>query len=263
MNDAACCELFRRLALLAGREILTIYERGTVATWTKEDRSPLTEADLAAHRVIVAGITDLPVLSEENAEDQALARQSWGDHVLVDPLDGTKEFLARNGEFTVNLALVRAGRPVLGVVHAPVLGTTWWGQVGLGAWKQEGDAPPRPIRVAAQGPAVPRVVASRSHRGEHLDAFCAALGPHACVSMGSSLKLCLIAEDRADVYPRLGPTMVWDTAAAQAVVEAAGGQVVDLAGQPLHCQYADLRNPFFLACAGDPARWLAHLRHVG
>jgi 3'(2'), 5'-bisphosphate nucleotidase len=179
----------------------------------------------------------------------------------VDPLDGTREFIKRNGEFTVNIALVEGHAPVLGVVHAPVLNRDYYGTAGNGAFRADDGGPGRAIRVRA--PALPplRVAGSRSHRDSSLDAIVARLGEHSFISMGSSLKFCLVAEGEADFYPRLGPTSEWDTSAAQTVVEAAGGAVVDLQGQPLRYNTRpEILNPHFIA-RGDPGRdWLALVR---
>ncbi|MCA1812857.1 MAG: 3'(2'),5'-bisphosphate nucleotidase CysQ [Halobacteriales archaeon] len=244
---AALLPLVRR----AGQAILAVERKGWTVT-AKPDRSPLTEADTAAHRVLAAGlpaVRDVPVLSEE-AEVPELGARFWA----VDPLDGTKEFLKRNGEYTVNVALVEHGAPILGVVHAPASGVVWWGAPGAGAWRDDGQGA-AVVRVAPPGAAV-RVAVSRSHLDPATERFLAALGksgPVEVVPLGSSLKFCRIAEGALDLYPRFGPTMCWDTAAAQAVLEAAGGMVRRLDGAPLRCQGPDLRNPSFLAASGPVA----------
>ncbi|MBT3048634.1 MAG: 3'(2'),5'-bisphosphate nucleotidase CysQ [gamma proteobacterium symbiont of Ctena orbiculata] len=245
-----------RLAQQAGNAILDIYNT-EFEVETKEDKSPLTAADKAAHNIIVSTLEeltpDIPVLSEESSAIPYETRRQWQRYWLIDPLDGTREFIKRNGEFTVNIALIEAGSPTLGVVHAPVLNTTYYGVSGSGAWKQEADQPARSIHVTGQRSRPTRVAGSRSHAGDSLLRFLENLGDHELVSMGSSLKLCLVAEGRADIYPRLGPTSEWDTAAAQAVVEAAGGQVTTLDLQPLAYNTKDsLLNPHFLVF-GDPA----------
>ncbi|PUB72042.1 MAG: 3'(2'),5'-bisphosphate nucleotidase [gamma proteobacterium symbiont of Ctena orbiculata] len=245
-----------RLAQQAGNAILDIYNT-EFEVETKEDKSPLTAADKAAHNIIVSTLEeltpDIPVLSEESSAIPYETRRQWQRYWLIDPLDGTREFIKRNGEFTVNIALIEAGSPTLGVVHAPVLNTTYYGVSGSGAWKQEADQPARSIHVTGQRCRPTRVAGSRSHAGDSLLRFLENLGDHELVSMGSSLKLCLVAEGRADIYPRLGPTSEWDTAAAQAVVEAAGGQVTTLDLQPLAYNTKDsLLNPHFLVF-GDPA----------
>lgn len=251
----------------AGREVLEIYNR-TFHVETKEDDSPLTEADMASHHALVAlleSVTpDVPVLSEESGEIPYETRRTWERYWLIDPLDGTKEFIKKNGEFTLNVALVENGDPVFGIVHAPVLETTWHGQVGQGAWKVEQGTSSR-IGVRAlprEGGDTWKVVGSRSHGAEMFEAFCARLPQHERVSMGSSLKLCLVAEGQADLYPRLAPTSEWDTAAAQAVVVAAGGEVLDAETlEPLRCNQQDsVLNPFFIVCGERDQRWTNALK---
>jgi 3'(2'), 5'-bisphosphate nucleotidase len=254
---SALAAQLRKLAEEAGRSILRIYEASASAGGAdgmvalKGDQSPVTQADLAAHRVICEGLArltpDIPVVSEEHEAPQP-HRCSTGAFWLVDPLDGTREFLARNGEFTVNIALVLDGEPVWGVVHAPVPGLMYWGGVGSGAFRGQGDRF-EPIRVQ---PAVTpgmrfRIVASKSHLNAETSRFIEALGCAELVQAGSSLKFCRVAEGSADVYPRLGPTCEWDTAAAQAVLEAAGGHVYDMAGARLRYGKADVLNPHFVA----------------
>ena len=179
----------------------------------------------------------LPILSEEAVTDFSGADHS-GRYWLVDPLDGTREFIKRNGEFTVNIALIEQGRAILGVVYAPVLNVAYLAAEGLGVYKAEADGRRVPIRVAEhQAGSSWRVVGSRSHAGDSLTAFLQQLGTHELISLGSSLKFCLVAEGAADVYPRMGPTSLWDTAAAQCVVEQSGGRVIELTGEPI--SYAD------------------------
>lgn len=252
------------IARRAGREILDVYG-SDFATETKADNSPLTQADLRAHRLIVAQLAALsprlPILSEEAASIPYAERRSWAEYWLVDPLDGTREFVSRNGEFTVNIALVRAHRPVLGVIHIPVSDTTYSGAPGQGAFREANDRGPARIGVRATAAVPLRVLGSRSHGNPELARRLDALGPHSLRGVGSSIKLCLVADGNADLYPRLGPTSEWDIAAGQAIVEAAGGQVVAAAdGQPLRYNTSSgLLNPDFLAY-GDPgcyARWMA------
>ena len=249
------------LAEDAGHAILEVYSTD-FDVQSKADESPLTQADLASNRCIVAGLEqltpDIPIISEESGLPDFDVRRHWERYWLIDPLDGTKEFVNRNGEFTVNIALISNGRPVLGVVHVPVQKKTYVGCVG--AELRENGAPPRSIHVAANSSDPVRVVGSRSHRGTSLDEYLARLGDHDMISMGSSLKFCVIAEGGADLYPRLGPTSEWDTAAAQAVVEQAGGRVVTLDGQPLdYNKKADILNPHFFVIGGDERDWLALL----
>ncbi len=259
------------LARQAGAAIMDIYRSDDFGATAKADASPLTLADLAAHRTIVAGLhkltPDIPVLSEEDSNIPYSVRSQWTRFWLVDPLDGTKEFIKRNGEFTVNIALVENGVPVLGVVYAPVLDTCYYGAMGHGAFKAdqlskrlplppgegwgEGKAGEDITPIHAQrhqhGPI--KVVASRSHSDARTQALLDKLEKHECISMGSSLKLCLVAEGAAHFYPRLGPTMEWDTAAAHAVVNAAGGVVQDSQGEPLTYNKPDLHNPEFFVHA--------------
>jgi 3'(2'), 5'-bisphosphate nucleotidase len=252
------------IAREAGREILEVYESGATAARAKADESPLTAADLRAHDLILrrlAALTpDVPMLSEEGAATPYAERSRWQRYWLVDPLDGTREFLARNGQFTVNIALIEHHEPVLGVVHVPVTDTRYGATSAAGAWRRSGDAPAEAIRVAASAATPVRVVGSRSHRGDSLDGFLQRLGSHVLLAMGSSLKFCLIAEGAADIYPRLGPTSEWDTAAAHAIVLAAGGAVCRLDGAPLRYNTrAELLNPFFVAFGPSDRDWLALL----
>lgn len=255
MDLATLLDRTHTIALDAGAAIMSVYARD-FSIEEKEDKSPLTEADKAAHDVIVAGLNALPegipVLSEEDAEGFA-GTDANGRYWLVDPLDGTKEFIKRNGEFTVNIALIENGKPVLGVVVAPALEVSYLAAQGVGAFKVEwgeGKSGERtPIRVAgkpAEG-ATWRVVGSRSHPSPDLAEWLEQLGSHDMVPMGSSLKLCLVAEGEADVYPRLGPTCLWDTGAAHAVVEQAGGRVETVEGEALsYATPTEKLNPYFV-----------------
>ncbi|MFC6669078.1 3'(2'),5'-bisphosphate nucleotidase CysQ [Marinobacterium aestuariivivens] len=256
--DQGLLDAVERIARDAGKAIMEIYGR-EFSVEEKEDKSPLTEADAAAHRLILASLQTLtpaiPVLSEEDTAAFAGADES-GRYWLVDPLDGTKEFIKRNGEFTVNIALIENGQAVLGVVYAPVLDVAYLGAKGLGAFKIDENGR-QPIRVAEHAEGEPwRVVGSRSHAGAETVAWLEKLGKHELVSMGSSLKLCLVAEGVADVYPRLGPTSLWDTAAAQAVVEQAGGAVIRLDGEPLgYGNTREVLNPFFIVHGASDMAW--------
>ena len=251
------------LARKAGDAILEVYA-SDFDVQSKDDESPLTQADLAAHRRIIGGLAgltpELPVISEEGGLPPFDERSRWPTYWLVDPLDGTREFVNRNGEFTVNIALIEDGRPVFGVVRVPVLKKTYVGCDGRGAELRVDGQPPRPIQVAGNSARPVRVVGSRSHRGASLDAFIENLGDCELVPMGSSLKFCVVAEGGADVYPRLGPTSEWDTAAAQAVVEQAGGSVVTLDGKPMkNNQKKDILNPHFIVIGATDHDWLALL----
>jgi 3'(2'), 5'-bisphosphate nucleotidase len=260
MTDARMTELaaaVTEIAEAAGRAILDVYRMDFEVTH-KADESPLTQADLASHRLIrdaLAALTpDIPLLSEESADIEFAVRAAWPEYWLVDPLDGTKEFVNRNGEFTVNIALIRAHEPILGVVHVPVTGVTYTGLVGAGATRQTPGGEPVPIHVRVPSADPVRVVGSRSHANPRLQHYLEPLGNYEMVSMGSSLKFCLLAEGKADFYPRLGPTSEWDTAAAHAVVLAAGGQIVTLDNRPLQYNLKpSLLNPEFLVF-GDPER---------
>jgi 3'(2'), 5'-bisphosphate nucleotidase len=255
-------EEVRGIAMEAGRRILDVYERDFDVDH-KEDSSPLTEADSAAHEVIVNGLTrltpDIPVLSEESGAVDYDKRSGWPRFWLVDPLDGTKQFIERQGEFTVNIALVEGNRPVLGVVYVPVLGLSYYACRGGGAFKQKAECRPDAIRARRYAGGKPIVAASRSHAGERLKDFLESVGEHDLVSMGSALKFCLVAEGTADVYPRLGPTMEWDTAAAQCVIEEAGGRVTDWHGRPLVYNKPDLHNPWFVVVGAGDYDWTRHL----
>jgi 3'(2'), 5'-bisphosphate nucleotidase len=238
------------LARKAGDVIMRIYE-SDFTHQRKSDHSPVTEADVAAERVIVEGLArltpDIPVVAEEEAAANGLPIGTSAMFWLVDPLDGTKEFIARNGEFTVNIALIVDGAPVMGVVHLPVLGVTYAGAEGR-AERREGDAPAEPIRVRTTPGNGAIMTISRSHaakelaKAEHMGEPIAGT-----VVAGSSLKFCRVAEGAADLYPRFGPTMEWDTAAGQAVLENAGGSVTTMDGARLRYGKPGLKNPHFIA----------------
>jgi len=249
------------VARTAGREIMAIYAQEFAVT-LKDDQSPLTAADLAAHRSINAGLAriapQLPQLSEESPASEIAARREWRSLWLIDPLDGTREFVQRNGEFTVNIALVHDHQPVLGVLYAPALGLMYAAARGAGAWQIDAQEQRTPLRATARAPQPPRVLASRSHRGASLDELLVRLGAHELVGTGSALKFAYLAAGRADFYPRLSPTSEWDTAAGQAIAEAAGARVVGLDGAPLRYNARDtLLNPSFLCWADDSRDWLA------
>jgi 3'(2'), 5'-bisphosphate nucleotidase len=255
------------IARKAGDAILEVYATD-FSVQSKDDDSPLTQADLAAHRVIVAGLGELtptvPILSEESGLPGFEERSAWGEYWLVDPLDGTKEFVKRNGEFTVNIALIRGQQSVLGVVHVPVLGKTYVGCEGFGATRREGDGAAEKISVRTASASPVQVVGSRSHRSAGLDQFLNAAGETEMVPMGSSLKFCVVAEGSADVYPRLGPTSEWDTAAAQAVVEQAGGKVLKVDGASLdYNSKDDILNPWFIVVGPGDHDWLAMVPDAG
>jgi len=263
MNLAELVEPAVALARMAGDAIMEVYATD-FDVQAKDDDSPLTQADMASHRVIDAGLReltpDIPIISEESGLPSFDERSKWPVYWLIDPLDGTKEFVNRNGEFTVNIALIEGRRPVLGVVHVPVSSKTYTGCEGIGAAVRESGGGSRTINVARESAQPIRVVGSRSHRGASLDAFLARLGEVEMLPMGSSLKFCVVAEGGADIYPRLGPTSEWDTAAAQAVVEQAGGAVLELDGSPLaYNAKDDILNPHFLVRGPQDRDWLALL----
>jgi 3'(2'), 5'-bisphosphate nucleotidase len=236
------------LADRAGAIILKHYEHGAQVR-TKADASPVTAADEAAEAAIVAGLArltpEIPIVAEELVAKGQVPALDEGPFWLVDPLDGTREFLQRNGEFTVNIALIEGVAPVLGVVLAPALGQAWWGALGLGAsTRRDGQA--QAIHARARPAAGAIAVASRSHRDPATDAWLAQERITECISAGSALKFCLVAEGRADVYPRFGPTMEWDTAAGQAVLQAAGGRVTTPEGAPFVYRKPGFRNGGFI-----------------
>ncbi len=255
------------LARAAGDAILEVYATD-FSVQSKADDSPLTQADLASHKTIAGGLAkllpDVPVISEEDGLPPFEERRAWREYWLVDPLDGTKEFVKRNGEFTVNIALIRDARAVFGVVHVPVSGRTYVGCEGHGAEVRAGDQEPEAIQVSGLSSLPPRIVGSRSHASEYLSRFLDAVGDHEMIPMGSSLMFCIVAEGKADVYPRLGPTSEWDTAAAQAVVEQAGGSVLRIDGSPLaYNQKADILNPWFVVSGTSDRDWLASIPDAG
>lgn len=254
------------IAREAGRVILHHYETESAVDY-KSDDSPLTQADRASHRVIVdrlrTAFPEIPVLSEESPAEEVADRRDWSRFWLVDPLDGTKEFIKKTGQFTVNIALIDEGAPVLGVVHVPAQEVTYFAQRGAGAFRQDGDGAPREIRVSEAAPERLVVVASRDHAGPEVAAILEAIAASgvevASASMGSSLKFCLVAEGEADLYPRTVPTMEWDTAAAQCIVEAAGGRVTTLDGVPLRYNKESLRNPSIMTAGDTSLDWQQYL----
>jgi 3'(2'), 5'-bisphosphate nucleotidase len=244
--------LLPKLVAIADRAsaiVLDFYQRGASVT-QKADQSPVTEADQAAEAMILEALRELtpsfPVIAEEEVSAGRIPAIGDGPFWLVDPLDGTREFISRNGEFTVNIGLVDAGLPLAGVVAAPARDLLWCGAAGHSASRREGRET-RSIRVRQRPASGLVAVASRSHRDAATDAWLAERGIAETVSAGSSLKFCLVAEGQADVYPRFGPTMEWDTAAGHAVLRAAGGRVVTPEGVPLRYGKPEFRNPSFIA----------------
>lgn len=241
-----------QIAKKAGEKILDIYENEDFSKTIdfKTDDSPLTIADKAAHVIIEAGLEelglDIPILSEEGTIDGYDVRKNWTEFWCVDPLDGTKEFINKNGQFTVNIALIVNGEPVLGVVYTPVTDTMYSGKKGEGATAAIGS---EKRTITVNNKQSERIaVQSKSHASEAEDTVFAQYDVVDTISVGSSLKFCMVAEGKADIYYRHGPTMEWDTAAGQAVVEAAGGKVL-LGEKPFRYNKEDLLNPSFL-CLG-------------
>ena len=247
----------------AHAQIMRVYAR-PFETQLKADQSPLTEADLASHHVLTAGLArlepHLPIVSEEGGLPPASERAGWPAYWLIDPLDGTKEFLAKNGEFTVNIALVEGTRATLGVVGVPAREQFYIGDVTQGTAQRVDAAGRHALHARVYAGANPTIVASRRHGGEALEGALktieASEGAPVLRNIGSALKICLVAEGEADLYPRLAPTSEWDTAAAQAVLEAAGGSMLQLSGRPLEYNKSDILNPQFVAVADPAGGWL-------
>lgn len=256
--DKTLLGIIQEISIDAGAAIMKVYnESGDMDVVYKTDRddSPLTKADTDANDVIKLGLEKLdnsiPILSEEMVAEDYEVRKHWKRFWLLDPLDGTKEFIKKSKEFTVNIALIEDGVPILGVVYAPALNICYSGASGVGAFKSEGGAEKEIVAGNYEKDGL-KVVASKSHRSPELEEFIGKIGDNECVAMGSSLKLCLVADGSANLYPRFGPTMEWDTGAAHAVVEASGGEVTDFEGNRLRYNKEDLHNPFFMV-SGKPA----------
>jgi len=263
MNDIRLKELVNpvcEIAKLAGAEIMKIYAEGFEIE-EKKDHSPLTTADLASHTLIIEKLEkltpDIPILSEESASIAFAERSSWKDYWLIDPLDGTREFIKRNGEFTVNIALITEHTSSLGVVYLPVNDVCYYAARNLGAFKQEQTQTAEKIQSRNSTPATkPTICGSRSHAGKSLQALQDKIGAFDLISMGSSIKMCLVAEGVADIYPRFGPTSEWDTAAAHCIVSEAGGVIVNTALETLPYNTKDsLLNPSFLAVGDMNEQW--------
>lgn len=250
------CEIAKQ----AGAEILKIYEEGFEIE-EKKDHSPLTSADLASHTLIIESLEkltpEIPILSEESSVIPFEERSKWNSYWLIDPLDGTREFIKRNGEFTVNIALIMNQVATLGVVYIPVQDILYYASNGNGAYKQEQNRSAVNINTRQSIPSKnPTVCGSRSHAGESLKALLTQIGEYELISMGSSIKMCLVAEGTADIYPRFGPTSEWDTAAAHCVVGEAGGMLVDTNLEPLRYNTKDsLLNPSFMAIGDMNQQW--------
>jgi len=239
------------IAATAGEAIMQIYRKQEIEVTLKSDKSPVTQADMAAHQIIVdqLGEFGIPVLSEESNEQVFKSRHQWRRYFLVDPLDGTKEFINRHGDFTVNIALIEGDRAAFGWVLKPTTQSLFYGGSGIGAWCQHGSEDPAKIRVAQLGDHW-RLAASRSHRTPSLERFIESLEQDAAVEaieVGSALKLCMVAAGECDIYPRFSPTYEWDTAAGQAIVEGAGGTLQTMSGERFRYNRKDLKNGNFLA----------------
>ncbi len=242
-------KIAKEASLAAGEEILKIYNSEDFGVEMKGDNSPLTLADQAAHKVIVSQLkaTDLPILSEEGRDIPYSERKDWDYFWMVDPLDGTKEFIKRNGEFTVNIALIHHNKPIMGVVYAPVLNWLYWGNEEEGAWKINEDK--KLIKLQrAESEEIQTIVASRSHMSAETKEFIDQYPGAEVISMGSSLKLMLVAEGKAQVYPRFAPTMEWDTAAAHGVINSLQGEVNEYpdGSEALKYNKENLLNPWFI-----------------
>ena len=253
-------EFLSDLAREAGRAILDIYDTQFTVT-RKEDRSPLTQADMRSHEIITRELRSryphIPVLSEEGKEIPYSVRQKWSQFWLVDPLDGTKEFIKRNGEFTVNIALIEKHTPLLGVIYIPVPDLLYIANVTEGCWEISKGSRRRLYMSPPVGDTPIRVVKSRSHPSPNLERFLECLPSYEILHRGSALKFCAMAACQADFYPRFGPTWEWDTAAGHAIVSAAGGVVVDLTGKSLTYNKPELINGPFLAASG--VEWLREM----
>ncbi|MDH5517082.1 MAG: 3'(2'),5'-bisphosphate nucleotidase CysQ [Gammaproteobacteria bacterium] len=257
------CNACIDIAEAAGEKIIDIY-RSDFAVKSKDDNTPLTTADMAAHHHIVAALKkltpSLPVLSEESTEIAFETRKNWQTYWLVDPLDGTREFIKGNGEFSVNIALIHQHRSILGVINIPVSHTTYYASWQHGAFKKLNDEPP--IKIQCRRVDIDNLViaGSRSHRSDKLKLFLSKLGQPAVLSMGSSIKSCLVAEGSADLYPRLGLTSEWDTAAAHCIVDEAGGQITKTDMSPLRYNTKDsLLNPEFFVFGATDINWSEYL----
>lgn len=259
----ALCSSVCDIAYEAGQKILAIYNTD-FAIENKADKSPLTEADLAAHHCIVRGLQELspdtPILSEESEDINFEERQSWQQYWLVDPLDGTREFIKRNGEFTVNIALIEDDKVILGVIYVPVKDTFYWASKGNGAFRRVPNKTAESIQTKTTTKDDICIAGSRSHGNAQQQAFIQSIKKAEVLAVGSSLKFCLVADGTADIYPRFGPTSEWDTAAAQCIVEEAGGQVVTTDLNPLiYNQKSSLLNPTFLVIGDGEYNWSKHI----
>lgn len=248
-----------QIAYQAGKAIMEVYDSGFEVE-EKPDHTPVTEADMAANEIIESSLKELtphlPILTEEAKPIPYSEREKWSRYWLIDPLDGTREFIKRNGEFTVNIALVDGDESVLGVVYAPVIGVLYYAAKGQGAFKQASTNEPVPISVREKCSGKTIIACGRSHPSEEMQNLIKNLGEHEIIRVGSALKSCLVAEGKADLYARLGPTSEWDTAAAQCVVEEAGGAITNTVMERLryNCK-DDLLNPHFFVVGDLSVKW--------
>ena len=252
-----------QIAYQAGKVIMEVYDAG-FSVEKKSDHTPVTEADMAANNVIESSLKELtphlPILTEEAKPTPYAERKKWARYWLIDPLDGTREFIKRNGEFTVNIALIDGDESVMGVVYAPVIGVLYYAAKGQGAFKQESTNEPQVIHVNDKCTGKTVVACGRSHPTGQVINFLENLGEHEILRVGSALKSCMVAEGKADLYPRLGPTSEWDTAAAQCVVEEAGGAITDTQMQRLRYNTKDdLLNPDFFVSGDQSIKWNDYL----
>lgn len=248
-----------QVAYQAGKVIMEVYDAGFHVE-EKSDHTPVTEADMAANDIIESSLKELtphlPILTEETKPTPFTQRQTWSRYWLIDPLDGTREFIKRNGEFTVNIALIDGNESVMGVVYAPVIGVLYYAAKGQGAYKQESTNEPKPIHVREKCSDKTVVACGRSHPTKEIKTFLGNLGDCEIIRVGSALKSCLVAEGKADLYARLGPTSEWDTAAAQCVVEEAGGVITDTTMKRLcYNTKDDLLNPHFFVAGDCSVNW--------
>ena len=248
------------LAVTAGEKILEIYNT-RYDIWNKDDQTPVTAADLVSHNILSNGLLsltpDIPILSEEDQIPGFAVRQQWDYYWLLDPLDGTKEFIKGNGQFAICIALIHQHQPVVGVIHAPTTRLTYYAHSGNGAYRTEGDQKRSlPLGTSRPVQSPPVIAVSNSRHSNRRVALLERIGEHKLITLGSALKSCLVAEGKADLYPCLGPTSEWDTAAAQCIVEQAGGMLTDLRSQPLRYNTRDsLINPPFIAFGDREQSW--------
>lgn len=249
LQNTSLLPLLLETAVEAGQKIMEIYNSNNLHVQQKADASPVTQADLEAHKIILEKLsaTRIPILSEEGAKIPYEERKYWSDLWIVDPLDGTKEFIKRNGEFTVNIARVHQTQPVLGVVYVPVTQTLYYGGAGMGAFKQIGSEPPLLLKRNLQSSQTIRVAVSRSHVNKSTRDYIDHLPDAVAVPMGSSLKFMKLADGEIDLYPRFGPCMEWDTAAAHAILKGMGIEVINMENHlPLKYNKKSLYNPHFI-----------------